>query len=146
MNKQNPTDISETDPIEGLAPDLSDKNIIIVRDSIRGKGGGDRTIESFARILDAPIYTLRETTLIDSYDDLVVNEISESSSPLTRLVHRAGLSRLLELPAIYTYQNWEPPRSTDVVVTVGRHAQHVIHHLSQHRIHFFFHHRDGCGI
>jgi glycosyltransferase involved in cell wall biosynthesis len=130
--------ISADDPTAGLPEDLSHLNIIVVRDPVYSGGGGIEVVANIAKYLDAPIYTLRQTADVEPYRELQVEEIKPDESFLSRSVRKRGLRRLLTLAEVAEYQNWKPPESADIVVTVGTRAQHVIHHSWQKRIHFFF--------
>lgn len=125
------------DPKYGLDTDLKDLDIILVHDPIRTKNGGIDVIANIARFLDAPVYTLRQTKHPDPLSGIDVHQFGGQETKTSRIFHRFGLGRLLDIAKIHEYQNWSPPRSADVVVTTGPRSQHVIHHADQHRIHFF---------
>lgn len=129
--------VSADEPRYGLPDDLADIEIVVVHDPIRTKNGGIDVIANIARFLDAKIYTLRQTEFPTPVEGLEVEEIDPQEPVAWRLLHRFGYGRLLEFPKMLAYQNWEPPRSADVIVTTGTRSQFVIHHPEQHRIQFF---------
>lgn len=129
--------VSAEDPRYGLSEDLQELEIIVVHDPILTNNGGIDVIANIARFLDAPLYTLRQTSSPEPLEDVEVREIEPGTPRLANAMRRRSLGRLLELSTVLAYQNWKPPRSADVVVTTGTRAQHVIQHPEQHRIHFF---------
>lgn len=129
--------VSPENPKAGLPEDLAHLDVVVVHDPIRTKNGGIDVVANIARFLDAPVYTLHQTESPTALDDIEVREITADEPLIWRAFHRAGLGRLLEFPKMIAYQNWEPPRSADVVVTTGTRSQFLIHHPEQHRIQYF---------
>lgn len=129
--------ISPSDPKYGLAEDLQHLDVAVVTDPIWSKNGGIDVIANITRFLDAPLYTLRKTESPKPLEDVDLRTFGEPESWIQRRMRRKGLSRLFYLHQMLAYQNWNPPRNFDVIVTSGPLSQQVIQHPEQHRIHFF---------
>lgn len=130
--------VTPDDPAVGLPDELSELDIVVVRDPIDSGGGGIEVVANIARFLDAPIYTYRQSEQVSAYQEIEVNTFGSKDSLGSRLARRFGLRRALTLFEINEYENWSPPEEADIVVTAGTRSQHVIHHAHQQRIHFFF--------
>jgi len=129
--------ISPDDPTEGLASDLRDLDVIVVHDPVRTMNGGIDVVANIARFLEAPIYTLRQLTEPEPLDGLEVRELCPGEPLYGRALSWAGAGRLRDFPRALAYQDWEPPRWADIVVTTGTRSEHVIQHPEQDRIQFF---------
>ncbi|ELZ19145.1 group 1 glycosyl transferase [Haloterrigena salina JCM 13891] len=129
--------VSETDPQYGLADDLRHLKIAVVTDPIWSKNGGIDVIANITKFLDAPLYTLRQTESPKPLEDVDVRSFGSRESWLQRQIRRRGLNRLFYLHQMLAYQDWNPPREFDVIVTTGPLSQQVIQHPEQARIHFF---------
>lgn len=129
--------ISESDPKYGLDDDLQHLDIAVVTDPIWSKNGGIDVIANITKFLDAPLYTLRRTESPEPLEPLDVRTFGTAESWLQRQIRRRGLNRLLYLHQMMAYQDWNPPREYDMIVTTGPLSQQVIQHPEQDRIHFF---------
>lgn len=129
--------VGESDPKYGLDDDLRDVDVAVVTDPIWSKNGGIDVIANITKFLDAPLYTLRQTESPKPLESVDVRSFGSPESWLQRRMRRRGLNRLFYLHQMLAYQDWNPPREFDVIVTTGPQSQQVIQHPEQDRVHFF---------
>lgn len=94
-------------------------------------GGLERYVSELADVLDAPVYTARQSISPDHFTGVDVRTFA-SRTLSERALARLSLGSVVE---VLEYENFSVPADHDAVVTVGESTKAVIHRPQQRRIH-----------